>query len=58
MTETLTVKSSPEIQAQEACIIHEGTTVEITDRDIKGWYGIRLPDGREGWINTKDVEEI
>lgn len=58
MTETLTVKSSPEIKAQEACIIHEGTTVEITDRDIKGWYGIRLSDGREGWINTKDVEEI
>jgi len=39
-------------------MIHEGTTVHITDRDMNGWYGISLSDGREGWIESKEVEEI
>ena len=56
--ETLMVKSSPADNASDACIIHEGTTLTITDRDIKGWYAIRLSDGRQGWIKTKEVEEI
>ncbi len=53
-----TIKTSPTVKATDACIIHEGTKVKITDDDIKGWYGIKLSDGREGWIQEKDVEEI
>lgn len=52
------IKTSPTAKATNACVIHEGTKVRITDNDIKGWYGIQLSDGREGWILQKDVEEI
>ncbi len=58
MTELVTVKSSPTQKSADAFVIHEGTTFDIVDRDIKDWYGIKLSDGREGWILTKDAEEI
>jgi putative batD protein len=25
---------------------------------MKGWRGIKVGDGREGWIETKAIEEI
>lgn len=58
MSEILMVKSSPADNATDACVIHEGTTLTITDKDIKGWYAIRLSDGRQGWVKVKEVEEI
>jgi len=32
--------------------------VDITDKAMKGWRGIKVGDGREGWIETKHLEEI
>lgn len=58
MTETASVKTSPTLKATETCVIHEGTKVRITDSDMKDWLGIRLSDGREGWILSKEVEKI
>ena len=58
MNEMVMVKSSPTHKSSDAFMIHEGTTVHITDRDMNGWYGISLSDGREGWIESKEVEEI
>lgn len=58
MTETVPVKTAPTQKATDTCIVHEGTKVRITDDDMKDWYGIRLSDGREGWIKRNDVEEI
>lgn len=58
MDKEVTVKSSPTLKSPDACLIHEGTWVRITDNEMKGWYGIRLSDGREGWIETKHLEEI
>ena len=55
---TVTAKKTPTDQASDVCVLHEGTRVEITDNALKGWYGIRLADGREGWITDKDVEVI
>ena len=55
---TVTAKKTPTDQAADVCVLHEGTRVEITDNALKGWYGIRLADGREGWITDKDVEVI
>ena len=52
------VKTSPTSKATDACIIHEGTKVRITDHDMKDWIGIRLPDGKEGWIPLNTVEKI
>lgn len=52
------IKVSPTTKATNVCTVHEGTKVSITDHDIKEWYGIHLPDGREGWILRKEVENI
>jgi uncharacterized protein YgiM (DUF1202 family) len=58
MSEVVNVKSSPTQKSPDACVIHEGTWVRIIDNDIKGWYGIRLSDGREGWVPVKSLELI
>ena len=52
------VKATPADNGNESFIIHEGTKVHITDRGMKGWIGIELADGREGWIKTSTTEEI
>ncbi len=58
MSNAVSVKTSPTLKATDACVIHEGTKVRITDNDMKDWLGIRLSDGREGWIPSRAVEEI
>lgn len=58
LSPTVSVKSSPTQKSTDACLIHEGTWVRITDAEMKDWYGIRLSDGREGWILRKDAAEI
>ncbi len=52
------VKKTPSDNATNEMTLHEGTRVDITDRNIKGWLGIRLTDGREGWVNDGTLEEI
>ena len=56
MQKEIHVKSSPTDKAPDACIVHEGTKVRITDKDMKQWYAIKLADGREGWIEAKAVK--
>lgn len=58
MSPIVNVKSSPTTKSADACLIHEGTWVRIIDKDINDWYGIRLSDGREGWIKSKELKEI
>ena len=55
---TVTVKKTPATNGTDEFVIHEGTRVEITDRSIKNWLGIRIADGREGWLVATQVEEI
>ena len=55
---TVNVKKTPALSGTDDFVIHEGTRVDITDRTIKGWYGIKLADGREGWMRTSQLEEI
>lgn len=55
---TASVKVSPTAKAAEAFLLHEGSKVHITDTDMEGWLGIRLSDGREGWIYKRNVKEI
>lgn len=52
------VKKTPSATSADECVIHEGTRVDITDKTMKAWRGIVLPDGRKGWIETKTIEEI
>lgn len=55
---TVAVKNTPSVSSGNSMVLHEGTRVDITDRTIKGWLGIRLTDGREGWLHKEEIEEI
>ena len=52
------VKSTPAATGTDLFILHEGTRVNITDGSMKEWKRVRLPDGKEGWIEAKDMETI
>lgn len=52
------VLKTPSAGASSEMVLHEGTRVEITDRSMKGWIGVKLSDGREGWLKPQQVEEI
>ena len=55
---TITVKSTPADSSSDAFVIHEGTSVTITDRTMKDWLAIRLANGKEGWLKRSQVEVI
>ena len=55
---SVSVKSTPAKNGTDLFILHEGTKVSITDGSMKGWTGIRIADGKEGWIESDMIEEI
>lgn len=55
---TVNVKKTPAASGTDVFVIHEGTRVDISDRGMKQWRGIKLADGREGWLKTSQIEEI
>lgn len=55
---SVTVKKTPANGSSDVFVIHEGTKVDITDKGLNDWRGIRLADGREGWLQTRQIEEI
>ena len=55
---SVVVKKTPAATGTDEFVIHEGTKVNITDKALQGWRGIRLADGREGWLQTGQIEEI
>lgn len=58
MSSVSSVKSSPSGNAsKDLFIIHEGTKVKILDT-VDGWNNISLADGRQGWIQSGDIEVI
>lgn len=52
------VKSTPEPSGTDLFILHEGTKVEIVDGSMRGWSEIRVPDGKQGWVETSQIEII
>ena len=54
----VTVKSTPAQNGTDLFILHEGAKVTITDASMKDWKEIRLADGKEGWIETRQIEFI
>ena len=58
ISSAITVKSTPDKKGTDLFILHEGTKVTITDSSMKEWKGIRLADGKEGWVETKQIELI
>jgi hypothetical protein len=57
LTPTVTARSSPDANAVDAFVIHEGLKVEI-GVTVDGWTRITLADGKVGWVREGDVEEI
>ena len=58
MRPVTSVKSSPSSEAStDLFILHEGTKVKIIDA-VGSWNNIELADGRQGWIQSGDIEVI
>ena len=55
--QAITIKASPEEQAVDKFILHEGAAVRIED-ELAGWYKITLADGNTGWASNSDVERV
>ena len=55
---TVSVKKTPAKSSADSFVIHEGTRVDMLDKSMSGWRNIRLADGREGWVETTQLEEI
>ena len=51
------VKSEPNLRSEEAFKLHEGTKVQILDT-VNDWKKIKLSDGKQGWIQNKDIKEL
>ncbi len=45
---SVNVKKLQPRRALDLFLLHEGTRVDITDKAMKGWRGIKVGDGREG----------
>lgn len=52
------VKSTPAKSGTDLFILHEGTRVTVTDATMREWAKIRVADGKEGWLETKEIEKI
>ncbi len=58
ISSAVNVKSTPSKNGTDLFILHEGTRVTITDRSMRNWREVRVGDGKQGWLETKDLEEI
>ena len=54
----VTVQSAPgRDSAKDLFVLHEGTKVKLLDA-VGTWRNIELADGRQGWLEEKDLEVI
>jgi tetratricopeptide (TPR) repeat protein len=56
-SESVEVKSAPTLGSDPAFVLHEGTKVQILQRDGE-WFEILLADGKDGWIPASDLKEL
>ena len=52
-----TAKTSPDAQSVDAFVVHEGLKVKLSDA-VGDWVKIVLPDGKVGWIRSRECERI
>jgi Uncharacterized protein conserved in bacteria len=57
LSPVVTIKSSPDNSGKDLFILHEGTTITVTD-SLSAWYEIKVSDGNKGWIPSMNVEKI
>lgn len=58
ITSSASLKKTPVANSEYTAIIHEGSRVDIIDDTMKDWKYVSLADGREGWIQTSQMERI
>jgi hypothetical protein len=56
-SESIEVKSAPNLGSEESFELHEGTKVQITSRDVD-WVRIEIANGKDGWIPVSDLKEL
>ena len=52
------VKSTPAHSGSDLFVLHEGTRVEVRDNTLNEWTEVSLADGKQGWIEKKQIEII
>ncbi len=57
MVPVTSVKGAPGANDQSLFILHEGTVVEVVDA-VGDWKRIEISDGRQGWVEAKNIEII
>jgi hypothetical protein len=57
IAQTVTAKSSPDVKAVDAFVIHEGLKVKLSDA-VGEWVKVTLVDGKVGWIPAEQCERI
>lgn len=58
MTSSAVVKSTPSLSGSDLFVLHEGTYVTIRDNSLKDWAEVTLADGKQGWIEKRQIEGI
>lgn len=56
-TPVVTGRSSPDLEAKELFVIHEGSKVRIEEQ-LGEWVEVRLSDGNIGWVLLADVRKV
>ena len=58
MDAAVPVKSTPSQSGTDLFILHEGTKVKVLDNSIGDWCEVAVPDGKQGWVETSQIEII
>ena len=51
------VKASPSETGTEIFIVHEGVTVQVTEK-LGEWVAVSFPDGNKGWVKEASIIRI
>lgn len=57
LSSAVSVKSSPDKEATDLFVLHEGTSVRVTAR-LGDWWEVVIADGKKGWIESRQAEMI
>lgn len=57
MASAISIKSSPDSSSTDLFVLHEGSKVRVVSM-MDDWCEVALADGRKGWVEKKNVEEI
>jgi tetratricopeptide (TPR) repeat protein len=56
-SESIEVKSEPNMGSENTFVLHEGTKVQITAQE-DNWVRVLLANGKDGWIPASDIKRL